>query len=111
MITSEKYGNFFYNVWFPAVEEEEHNTEWIEGLAILLAVVSIENTVVLCRWLLMRILNNTVDVMWFLENTVDTMCNFYLLVGSISVPGGSEKCIIAATCMWIIERAIICHWM
>ena len=49
MITSEKYGNFFYNVWFPAVEEEEHNTEWIEGLAILLAVVSSENTVEFCR--------------------------------------------------------------
>ena len=27
---------------------------------------------------------------------MDTMCNFYLLVGSISVPGGSEKSIIAA---------------
>ena len=74
------------------MEEEEHNTEWIEGLAILLAVVSIENTVEFYRILY-------VDVMWFSENTMDMMCNFYLLVGSISVPGGSEKSIIAATCM------------
>ena len=35
--------NIWTKIYNFAAEEEEHNTEWIEGLAILLAVVSLCN--------------------------------------------------------------------
>ena len=47
-----------------AVEEEQHNTEWIEGLAILLAVVSIYLPIMVIMVIIM------ITIMVFMVNII-----------------------------------------